>query len=120
MDAAKQPPLQSGDIETAIQSLVRQIERGRQLLRQERPDAEQFDRWNRDTEEVLGRIYGRHSPNVTSVVRTVGNTPVWLGMPAETRHRYRRSALDNQVRKLEGCASALRRKAARAEYRSSG
>jgi len=118
MDAARQPPLQAGDIETAIRSLGRQIDQGRQLLR-ERLDAEEFNRWNRDTEAVLRRVYGRHSPNVTSIVRTVGNTPVWLGMPAEMRHRYQRSALENRVRKLEGCAVALRRKAAQSGSRSS-
>lgn len=113
MAAEKDPPLESGDMQAAIQLLTQQIERGRQLLRLEHPSPEQCDRWNRDGENVLIRVYGDRSPNVTSIVRSAGDTAVWLGMPANTLARYRRSAVEIRVRKMQNCVAALREKAAR-------
>jgi hypothetical protein len=116
MNASADPPLVFKDIAAAIQQLEAQIENGRQLLQQTHPEPGRFARWNRENEAVLIQVYGRKSPNVTTITRSAGNTPVWLGMPLEVRNRYHRSAMENRVRKMEGCVKALRRKAARADF----
>lgn len=113
MNRKDDSPPAIGDPATATRLLGERIENGRNLLEQESLEPEQLARWNRQTEEVLVRVYGRNSPNVATIVRTAGNTPVWLGMPAEVHRRYRRSTLENQVRKLEGCVTAIQRKSAR-------
>jgi hypothetical protein len=115
MNASADPPLVFKDIAAAIQQLEAQIENGRQLLQQTHPEPGRFARWNRENEAVLIQVYGRKSPNVTTITRSAGNTPVWLGMPLEVRNRYHRSAMENRVRKMEGCVTALRREAARAD-----
>lgn len=115
MNASADPPLVFRDIAAAIQRLEAQIESGRRLLQQPQPEPDRLARWNRENEAILIEVYGRNSPNVTTITRSAGNTPVWLGMPREVRSRYHRSAMENRVRKLEGCVRALRRKAARAD-----
>ena len=106
----KEEVLEPVDMQTGIGMLQEQIEHARQLLSRRPIPADDNQVWNKQTAEVLTRIYGQGSPNIDTIVGAVGDAPAWIFMPDEVTEEYEASCLENRIKLLEGCVVALKRK----------
>ena len=102
--------LDSVDIKTGIDLLLKQIEQAKQLLNTRPIESRDLEVWNSQTREYLSRVYGQRSPNVDTIVEASGGAPVWMFMPDDAAERYAASCLENKIKLLKGCVVALKRK----------
>ena len=106
----KEEVLEPVDTQTGIGMLQEQIEHARQLLNRRPIPADDNQVWNKQTAEVLTRIYGQGSPNIDTIVGAVGDAPAWIFMPDDVAEKYGASCLENKIKLLEGCVVALKKK----------
>ena len=99
------------DFAAGIALLEQQIEAARYLLEYRPLNKELHAAWNEETRSCLTKTYGPGSPNIRSIEATVGETPVWMGMPAEVVEAYQASRLERTVSMLKSCIVSLKRKA---------
>ena len=98
------------DIQAGIGLLQNQIEQARQLFNRRPIPAKDNEAWNKQTGEVLTRIYGERSPNIDTIVGAAGDAPAWIFMPDDVAEKYEASRLETKIRRLESCVVALKRK----------
>ena len=99
---------ESDDLTAAVELLQSQIEAARQILKKRPIRSKAYVAWNNKTRDCLIKIYGAGSPNIATVVRASGDTPVWLGMPKEVRERFEASSIENKIQMLAACIISLK------------
>lgn len=99
------------DVASGIELLTGQIDAANQLLADRPLQSKVFKAWIDRTKTVLIWIYGEDSPNIDTIAEAPGKAPTWLFMPDDVAERYHASCLENRRQMLEGCITALRRKA---------
>jgi len=66
--------------------------------------------WNNKTREYLIKIYGAGSPNIDTIVKASGSTPVWMGMPQAVCEKFEASSIENKIQMLATCVVSLKLK----------
>ena len=84
-----------------------QIEKGRELLGSGSVDKDAYGSWELVTRNLLSKVFGENSPNVSSIssVGKYGSFP--MGAAPEWRAEHRRKSLQTQLTKLEGLVELL-------------
>lgn len=103
----------SVDIKTGIELLQKQIEAAEQMLKNRPVRTKDLTAWNNKTREYLIKIYGAGSPNIDTIVKASGSTPVWMGMPQAVCEKYEASSIENKIQMLAACVVSLKLKTER-------
>jgi|GEM_PF-1373633 len=98
------------DIKTGIELLQNQIEAGKQMLKNKPIRTKDLTAWNNKTREYLIKIYGAGSPNIDTIVKASGSTPVWMGMPQAVCEKFEASSIENKIQMLATCVVSLKLK----------
>ena len=100
----------SVDLKTGIELLNKQIEAAERMLNNKPIRWKDRAAWNNKTRDYLIKIYGAGSPNIDTIIKASGSTPVWLGMPQEVRDRFEASSMENKLQRLAACIVSLQAK----------